>query len=123
MTIEIRVPTLGESVTFADPTSTLTINANSGTDSVTITTMDAAYAGSLSIATDGGDTATISGGLPTLSSLSVTADTIHLNSVTTTGAQTFTGGTVLDSASTLASTGGGAIHFAGTLDGGFALAE
>ena len=96
--------TLAELVIFLNPTNSLTINATSGTDTVTITSMDAAYAGSLTITSDGGDTATISAGLPTLSLVSVTADTINLNSLTTTGAQSYTGAVTLPTDTTLTTT-------------------
>ena len=114
--------TLGESVTFANPSNSLTIDLTSGADALTVTSMDAAYAGSLTITSDGGDTATISAGLPTLSALTVSAATINLNSVSTTGAQSYTGAVTLQSGTTLASSGAGAVTLAGTVNGAFALA-
>ena len=37
------VSTLGESVTFANPTASLTINAGTGDDTITVTSIDAAF--------------------------------------------------------------------------------
>ncbi len=107
--------TLSESVTFANPTNSLTVNLTSGADALTVNSMDAAYAGSLTITSDGGDTATISAGLPTLSALSVTAATINLNTVTTTGAQSYTGPVKLLANTTLTTTNSN-VTFTSTLD-------
>ncbi|MFM9960443.1 MAG: beta-propeller fold lactonase family protein, partial [Planctomycetaceae bacterium] len=47
--------TLGESVTFANPTGSLTINAGTGADIVTVTSVDAAYNVDLTINGDAGN--------------------------------------------------------------------
>ncbi|MBI5757591.1 MAG: autotransporter-associated beta strand repeat-containing protein, partial [Planctomycetales bacterium] len=81
MTIDSDVG--GESVTFAIPTSSLTINAGSGADVVTITSVDAAYNASLTINGDAG------------------SDTVNLNS-----SVTFASGNSLDVDLTNDATGG-----------------
>ena len=122
-TLDMRIDsTLGELVDFTNPTTSLTINANSGADVVDITSMDAGYAGSLTISSDGGDTATISAGLPTLSSIAVTAATINLNTVTTSGTQTYTGNVTLQSSTTLNTTNS-AVSITGTINGTTANTE
>ena len=68
---------LSESVTFANPTNSLTINAGIGNDTINITSLDGAYAGALAIHGDADtDTITLSAGLPTLSALTITSETI-----------------------------------------------
>ena len=82
--------TLGESVTFANPTSSLTINSGTGDDTVNAQGVDAAYAGNLTInGDDGVDAVNFQTSATNLGSgsLSVTADTIALNvAVTAAGA-------------------------------------
>ena len=86
--------TLGESVTFANPTGSLTINAGSGDDIVTITSVDAAFNASLTINGDGAtDSVTLATALSLAAgkNVSVTADSISVTaSITTTGAGTIT---------------------------------
>jgi hypothetical protein len=58
--------TLGESVTFANPTASLTINAGTGNDTVTITSVDANGPFNASLAINGGtgdDTVNLSAGI------------------------------------------------------------
>jgi len=74
--------TLGESVTFANPTGSLTINAGTGTDTVTIASVDAdgPFNASLMInGDDGTDTVNLNGDVTLASgnSLSVTAETVN----------------------------------------------
>ena len=76
--------TLGESVTFANPTSSLTISAGTGDDRVTIASVDAAYRAALII--DGGagtDAIELNASLTlgsgdSIGSISFIAETIHL---------------------------------------------
>ncbi len=82
--------TLGESVTFSNPTNSLTINAGSGDDIINITSVDAAFDASLTINGDAAtDTVTLSAALSLAAgkNVSVTADTISVTaSITTTDA-------------------------------------
>ena len=65
--------TLSESVTFANPTGSLTINAGTGDDIVNITSVDAAFRGAVSINGDAG------------------SDTVNWNAVATLGSASATG--------------------------------
>ena len=88
---------LSESLTFANPSSSLTINAGTGDDIVNITSVDTAFNASLTINGDANnDTVTLTPAL-SLASLAVTAETIKVNSgtVTTTGNQTYNGPVLL----------------------------
>ena len=113
---------LAAAVTFANPLSTLTITAGTGTvnDTVTITSLDAAFTGSLTI--DGGagtDTVNLTPAI-SLGSLSIdNSETTNLNSgtVTTSGAQSYSGAVTLGAATTLNSNGGDSV-FGGTPAGG-----
>ena len=116
---------LGVAVTFANPLSTLTINAGTGTinDTVTITSLDAAFVGSLTIdGGDGTDAVTLTPAI-SIGSLSIdNSETTNLNSgtVTTSGAQSYSGAVALGAATALNSNGGD-ITFSGTLNGARAL--
>jgi fibronectin-binding autotransporter adhesin len=115
MTIDSNVG--GESVTFANPTTSLTINAGAGDDTINLTSLSATYAGSLTVSGDGdADSITISTGFPTLSSASFTAEAINAATLTTSGNQTYNGAVVLSAATTLTSTAGG-ISATGSIDG------
>ncbi|QDT15095.1 hypothetical protein [Alienimonas californiensis] len=70
--------TLGESVTFLNPTASLTIDAGTGDDSVVVASVDAAYAAALSIL--GGDG----------------VDTVNLAANLTLGSATSTGNLLID---------------------------
>ncbi len=80
---------LSESITFANPTTSLAINAGVGDDSVTITSLDAAFNADFSIeGGDGADSVTIDANISmtTAHLLDVNGDTITLNgSVSTAG--------------------------------------
>ena len=126
--------TLGESVTFANPTSSLTINAGTGNDIVTITSVDAAYRAALTISGDA-DADTINpnaslllGSTTSTGNLSFTAETINLaaniatdgdttnndaGSVNLSGAVVLGGNTAID---TNAATSDGNVTFAGTVN-------
>ncbi|MEI7701425.1 MAG: hypothetical protein WCK86_16620, partial [Planctomycetia bacterium] len=112
--------TSGAAVTFANPLSSLTINAGAANDTVTITSLDTAYAGSLTINGDGDtDIVTLTPAI-SIDSLSVDSETINVNggTITTSGAQSYTGSVHLGAATTIA---GSAVSFTGTVDGGYAL--
>ncbi|MCO6459575.1 MAG: VCBS repeat-containing protein, partial [Pirellulaceae bacterium] len=73
--------TLGESVYFTNPTGSLTINAGTGNDTVTITSVDAGYNAALTIhGDDDNDTVNLNADLTLASgnSLTVTAETINV---------------------------------------------
>lgn len=86
--------TLGESVTFTNPTGSLTINAGTGDDTITISSLDAAFTAALTInGDDGTDTITSNAAL-TLGSgtssgaVSMTAETIAVTAAINTTATT-----------------------------------
>ncbi len=106
-------------VTFPDPTTSLTINGSGGADTITIASLDAAFAGSLTINGGAFDTLSLPAGMPTLASLTAAAASITLNSVTTTGAQSYTGAVTLGANTTLTGTN---VNLGGTIGGAFALA-
>ena len=88
--------TLGESVTFANPSGTLTINAGSGDDLIQLTSIDAAFAAALTI--NGGteaDTVNLNATGLSVSSLSISAETMAQ-----TAAVTVSGATTLDASAT-----------------------
>jgi hypothetical protein len=101
--------TLGESVTFANPTTSITINAGSGDDTIQINSMDSdgPYAGSLTINGDAAtDNIVIVSIAPTLSALTTDSETLAalptlsigaggLSLTTTAGAITQAGATTL----------------------------
>ncbi len=67
--------TLGESVTFGNPTGSITINAGTGNDTITITSVDAAYGGSLTInGGTGDDTVNLNGDITFASGSSLDVD-------------------------------------------------
>ncbi|MDX1948441.1 MAG: LamG-like jellyroll fold domain-containing protein [Pirellulaceae bacterium] len=71
--------TLGESVTFANPTSSLTVNLGTGNDTLTISSVDAAYGASLAIHGDAGtDTVNLNADInfASGSSLTVNSETV-----------------------------------------------
>ena len=70
--------TLGEAVTFVNPSGSLTINGGTGDDTVTITSVDSAFTAALAVSGDGG------------------ADTINSNAALTLGSGTSTGAVSLD---------------------------
>ena len=88
--------TLGESLTFANPTDSLTINAGTGDDTVTITSVDPAYSADLTINGDADlDTVNVNGDITFASgeSLVVTAETLNTGAsadLTTSGAGVIT---------------------------------
>ena len=109
--------TVGESVTFNNPSSSLTINAGTGDDLINITSVDTdgPFDAVLTINGDANnDTVTLTPAL-TLASLTVTAETINLNggNVTTSGNQIYNGGVVLG---TNTNTSGANVAFNGTLN-------
>ena len=86
----------------------------------TLTVAGTTLGGALDVAAAGG---TLVLGADTAGSINVGAASVDLaGSLTSTGAMMFTGPVSLLAASTLASSGGGDITFAGTVDGPFALA-
>ncbi|MCO6458613.1 MAG: choice-of-anchor D domain-containing protein, partial [Pirellulaceae bacterium] len=127
--------TLGESVYFANPTASLTINAGTGNDTVTISSVDAGNNASLTI--DGGVGDDIinqnvalslgSGAAP--AGLTFIAETINLNANISTdgnataGNVTLTGSVVLGADLTIDtnSTSDGNVTFNGTVDGAQSL--
>ncbi len=95
--------TLSESLTFANPSSSLTINAGTGDDIIDITSVDTAFNASLIINGDtNNDMVTLTPAL-SLASLTITAETINVNSgtVTTTGSQSYNGPVNLGTNTTL----------------------
>lgn len=93
-----------------------------GAGSANFTTVDGAQ--SLSVNSSGTETFGIVGGTTPLASISTDAPgTVVLNgNVTTTGAQTFNDAMILNAATALNSTGGGAIALGSTVNGGSSLA-
>lgn len=97
--------TLGESVTFTNPSGSLTINAGTGDDTITITSVDSAYTAALTInGADGTDTInsntvlTLGSGTST-GAVSLTAETIAVSTAintiaTTTGSISLSGTTI-----------------------------
>ncbi len=85
--------TLGESVTFVNPTTSLTINTGTGDDDLDIDSLDAAFAANITInGGDGTDQLDIDGALTYIGSFSVaTVETINVNnSITANAGITFT---------------------------------
>ena len=135
---------LAESVTFANPTNSITINAGSGDDTITITSMDSGFTGALSIFGDAANDSLTLTSLSSLSALTTNTETLAtlpamtigaggLNLTTTTsgitfgGAVTVTGGgsitanagstiSLPSAASDLATSGTGAISLTTTRD-------
>ena len=112
MTIDSDVG--GESVTFANPTGSLTINAGTGDDTINVQGADALYAGSLTINGDAGsDTVNFQTNATSLAggSVTVTADVINVSAALTTGggnvSLTATGNVTLSGANADVTTGGG----------------
>src|SRR6266853_935496 len=69
--------TAGATTTFVQPASSLSINAGGGDDTVNINSFDPTFHAALSIDGEGGlDTVNLAAGLPPLSSLKVTTETI-----------------------------------------------
>ena len=87
-------------VTFASPLGLLTIAAGSGADTVTVSSIDSGFAGSLIVqGDDGADTVTISGTLNlTGQTLTVTAETANFNAATAAQNLTVTGTAVSQTA-------------------------
>jgi len=113
--------TLGESVTFANPTSSLTINAGTGDDTVTITSVDAAFDASLTIdGNDATDTVNLNAALTIDSdSVAVTAETINVTAAittTTTGDITLDADTLVDLDASLTAAGALTIQNAAEID-------
>ncbi|MGC1275625.1 MAG: hypothetical protein WBC44_18100, partial [Planctomycetaceae bacterium] len=124
--------TLGESVTFVNPTTSLTINAGDGDDVIDVASIDAAYHASLTIdAGDGDDeihvsTALTLGSLVAAGHLDVTGEIIELGAnintdggatggdVTLTGAVSLAADVSIDT--DVAAGTDGTITFAGTVD-------
>jgi hypothetical protein len=103
--------TLGESVTFANPTTSLTINGGTGDDTISITSIDAAYAGSLTVNGDAAtDNITLGAGLPTFTAVTTTSETIAALPALTVGA-----GGLSITASTGAISVGGTLNVTGTV--------
>ncbi|MBI1918657.1 MAG: autotransporter-associated beta strand repeat-containing protein, partial [Planctomycetes bacterium] len=118
-----------ETTTFSNPTNSLTINLGDGNDALTISgtaAPDDLTAGLTIDGQAGNDTVTFNGALSLSTgagNLNVTAEAINLNNnVTTNAAQSYNGPVGLGADVTLASTNNGAISFAQTVDGPFALA-
>ena len=77
--------TLGESITFANPTNSLTINAGSGDDTITLSSFDAAFNASLSVNGDAAtDTINVNAGLALTGTkaIALNAETINVAAVT-----------------------------------------
>ena len=129
--------TLGKSVTFANPTGSLTINAGWGDDAITVASVDVGFNAKLTI--NGGteiDVVNLNSVL-TLGSganngdLSIDAETIHLNAATidldggtNAGSATFTGNVVLGTGVTIDVDAGGTdgiATFNGDINGGNSL--
>ena len=111
--------TAAETVTFNNPTGTLTINAgDTGDDTINITSLAANYPASLTIDGQGGtDTVNFNGNVSLApdKNLSVTADTINVNSDLSTGAS---GAVALTAGKNISLTSGSSIT---TADGGITL--
>jgi hypothetical protein len=110
--------TLGESVTFPNPSGSLTIRTGSGDDTLNISSVDSAYRAPLVITGDEGtDTVNVSAALTlgsgaTTGSLSITSESIGLNANVNTDAGTNAGsvtlsGSVVLGASVAVDTDGG----------------
>jgi hypothetical protein len=86
MTIESTSGTF-ESITFNNPTDSLTINAGAGDDTITVQSLDAAFAADLTITGDAGkDAVTINGALSLPGhDVAITAESINVNAGITTG--------------------------------------
>ncbi len=86
--------TLGESVTFTNPTASLTINAGSGDDTITISSVDSAFTAALTVNGDAGTDTINSNATLTLGSgsstgaVSLTAETIAVTAAINTTAVT-----------------------------------
>jgi autotransporter-associated beta strand protein len=106
----------GETVLFANPSGSLTINAGTGADIIDITSVDAAFRAALTINGDGGaDTINLNapltlGSATSTGNVSFTAETINVNQgIDTTagpaaGSVTMTGTTTIAAAATITAT-------------------
>ena len=92
--------TLSVPVTFASPPSLLTIAAGNGDDTVTVSSLDSGFAGTLIVQGDDGADTVIIGGALNLSSqtLTVTAETVNFNAATAAQNLTVTGTAVSQTA-------------------------
>ena len=110
---------LAESVTFANPTNSLTINAGDGTDTVAINSVDGAFAATFNVNGDGGTDAISLAASLSLGSgnLSFNAETINLgaNVQTDGGSVLLTGNTVIATSSVLIDTESGDNSSAGSV--------
>ncbi|MBY0514053.1 MAG: hypothetical protein K2P78_09105, partial [Gemmataceae bacterium] len=114
--------TAGETTTFPNPTGSLTINAGDGNDVVNVTSFGAGFNAALTIdGQNNTDTINVNTALNLSAgggTLTLTGEAINLNggTVTTTGAQTYNGAVRLGAGTTLTSSGGGNVTFAGAVD-------
>ncbi|QDU28396.1 Hemolysin, chromosomal [Anatilimnocola aggregata] len=132
--------TAGESLTFSNPTSSLTINAGTGIDIVNITSVDAAFNAALNINGDA-DSDTINlnaalslGSATSIGNVAITAEAINIGanistdaaatnagSVTFTGPVVLTGNVAIDTDATSGTDG--AVTFTSTVNGTTAGAQ
>ena len=121
--------TLNGSITLGAPTTfngAVTLGSNTTLTGSTVSfnnTVDDQATGSQSLTVSGNASfGGAVGSIAALSSLDVTgAGALNGGSITTTGAQTYSGAVTLGANDTLTSSGGGAITLASTVDGAFAL--
>ena len=115
------VSTLGESVSFTNPTAMLTINAGSGDDTIDIDGIDSAFGAAFNVDGDGDDD-TINYKIAssiTMSNLELTASAIVLmtSGINTTGPQLYNGDVTLSVSNVSISAGTGTVDFTGTING------
>ena len=114
--------TLGESVTFTSPTTSLIVNGGTGNDTINLTSLNASFAAALTINGDAGtNSVSIAAGLPTFASITVNAEAITANTLTTTGAQLYNGPVTLGANTTLTTTNSN-VGFTSTVNGASSLA-
>lgn len=114
--------TLGESVTFADPSASMTINAGTGNDTITFTALDSTFDAAITVnGDDGTDTINAITGTTALpaniDSITFNAETINLDDLTTDGTQSYNGAVTLSTSSATFTTTDSVISFTSTLDG------
>lgn len=109
----------GESVTFTNPTDSMTINAGAGTDTINVESLDTTGSFDLIINGDAdADTINLDSGLPTFALVTLTAETIDLSdnaasTITSTEAQTYDATTINLREDTILNAGAAEIDFVG----------
>lgn len=111
--------TVGESVTFVNPSSSLSIRGGAGNDLIDLDGINDDYAGSLSVDGEGGNDTVSFNSVTSLNSINVTSESIAFatSAISTANTQTYNGAMTLQSDITFADAVSSTITFNGTLDG------